>query len=246
LTRTRENFGFSARASRNLPWAGLFVLVREAASMITHTLAKPAPNIIGLAWDGTALWAGDWETCTLFRLDADGAVAARFPAPGRMVGMTFVDGTLISVIGDPETDDRSIHRFNSSSGSWDAGAIRCPDDTGSQLSWDGERLWLSQRYNKRVLRLTPDGSIEHEIKLPAEVTGIHWSGPVLWANMRFEKGASDVTRFAHEGASPERLERYASSFVSLAFDGSGFWMSDLRGPTIIKVLPPGLVSTGTS
>jgi hypothetical protein len=213
--------------------------------MITHTLPKPARNVVGLAWDGTALWAGDWETCTLFRLTADGAIGAQFAAPGRMVGMTFVDGTLFAVIGDRETDDRSIHRFNQSSGTWDAGALRCPDDTGSQLSWDGERLWLSQRYNKRVLRLSLQGSIEHEIEVPAEVTGIHWSGTALWTNLRFEKGASDITRFAHAGAAAERLERYPSSFVSLAFDGSGFWMSDLRGPTIIKASPPGLERAGT-
>jgi hypothetical protein len=214
--------------------------------MITHTLAKPAPNVVGLAWDGASLWAGDWETCMLFRLAADGAVQARFPAPGRMVGMTFVGGTLVAVVSDPETDDRSIHRFDPSSGSWDAGATRCPDDTGSQLSWDGERLWLSQRFNKRVLRLSLAGSIEHEIEMPAPVIGIHWSGPALWANLRFDKETSDITRFAHEGAPAERLERYPSSFVSLAFDGGGFWMSDLRGPRIIKASPPGLTSTGTS
>jgi len=214
--------------------------------MITHTIQKPAPNIVGLAWDGAALWAGDWETRTLFRLAADGAIQAKFPAPGRMVGMTFVDGTLVSVIADPETDNRSIHRFNPSAGSWDVSAMLCPDDTGSQLSWDGKSLWLSQRYNKRVLRLSAAGSIEHEIELPTEVTGIHWAGPALWTNLRFEKGTSDITRFSHEGAAAERLERYPSSFVSLAFDGSGFWLSDLRGPTIIKASPPGLEPAGTT
>jgi hypothetical protein len=214
--------------------------------MITHTLVKPAPNIVGLAWDGASLWAGDWETCTLFRLAADGAIQAQLAAPGRVVGMTFVDGTLFAVIADPGSDDRSIHRFNPSKGLWDDGPMRCPDDTGSQLSWDGERLWLSQRFNQRVLRLSASGSIEHEIEMPAPVIGIHWSGPTLWANLRFDKETSDVTRFAREGAPAERLERYPSSFVSLAFDGSGFWMSDLRGATIVKASPPGLVSTRTS
>jgi hypothetical protein len=214
--------------------------------MITHTLAKPAPSIIGLAWDGAALWAGDWETRTLFRLTADGATAAQFAAPGRMVGMTFVDGTLVAVISDPHTDDRSIHRFNPGSGTWEPGAMRCPDDTGSQLSWDRRHLWLSQRYNKRVLRLNAAGSIEHAIEMPAEVTGIHWSGPALWSNLRFEKGVSDITRFAQEGAAPERLERYPSSFVSLAFDGSGFWMSDLRGPTIVRASLPAQERSETS
>jgi sugar lactone lactonase YvrE len=214
--------------------------------MITHTLAKPAPSVVGLAWDGASLWAGDWETCTLFRLAADGAIQAQFAAPGRMVGMTFVDGTLLAVISDQESDDRSIHRFNPSDGSWETGATRCPDDTGSQLSWDGDRLWLSQRHNKRIVRLTPAGSVEHEIEMPAEVTGIHWSGPALWANLRFEKGVSDITRFVREGAPGERLERYLSGFVSLAFDGSGFWMSDLRGTTIVKASPPGLAPTRTS
>jgi len=205
--------------------------------MITHTLPKPAPNIVGLAWDGAALWAGDYNSCTLFRLAEDGTAAEQFAAPGRMVGMTFLGGTLVAVISDPNTDDRSIHRFNPARGEWDAAVLRCPDDTGSQLSWDGERLWLSQRYNKRVLRLASDGAVERVIDVPAEIIGIHWSGQSLWANLRIEKGTSDIVRFAREGAEPQSLGHYPSSFVSLAFDGEGFWMSDLRGPTIVRAVP---------
>jgi hypothetical protein len=205
--------------------------------MITHTLPKPAPNIVGLAWDGASLWAGDYDSSTLFRLAENGTAAARFAAPGRMVGMTFVGDDLVAVISDPASDNRSIHRFHTASERWDSSVLRCPDDTGSQLSWDGERLWLSQRANKRVLRLAADGTIEHTIDVPAEITGIHWSGPSLWANLRFEKGASDIVRFAREGAEAERLGHYPSSYVSLAYDGAGFWMSDLRGPTIVRAVP---------
>ena len=118
--------------------------------------------------------------------------------------------------------------------------MRCPDDTGSQLAWDGRHLWLSQRYHKRALRLADDGSIEQEFPLPAEVTGIYWSGPALWANLRMEKGASDIVRFANGPQTPELLEHYEQGLVSLAYDGSGFWMSDLRGTTLIKAAPPGL------
>src|SRR5215470_10964958 len=106
-TWTREILGFSPRPSRNLPWAGPLARAGEGASMITHTLQKPAPSIVGLAWDGVSLWAGDYNSGRLFRLAADGSIAAEFTAPGRVVGMTFVAGTLIAVISDPNSDDRS-------------------------------------------------------------------------------------------------------------------------------------------
>ncbi len=188
---------------------------------------------MGLAWDGRRLWAGDWETRSLMRLTAEGAIEERFDAPGRVVGMTYSDGVIYAVTSG-ENDDRSIHRFVPARGAWDDWRLRCPDDTGSQLSWDVTHLWLSQRYDKRALRLATDGTVEQTIDLPVQVTGIHWDGPTLWANLRFDKGTSDITRLSAGGQVLEKAEHHEQSFASLAFDGSGFWMSDLRGPTIVR------------
>src|SRR5215470_13868690 len=138
LNRARENAGFSAGPSRNLPWAGPSARAREGASMITHTLPKPAPNIVGLAWDGAALWAGDYNSCTLFRLAEDGTAAEQFAAPGRMVGMTFLGGTLVAVISDPNTGDRRVRGLGRTKAQWDAGVQRFRYHKRAQLSWDGK------------------------------------------------------------------------------------------------------------
>ncbi|HEV2908963.1 MAG TPA: hypothetical protein VGX02_06780 [Candidatus Eremiobacteraceae bacterium] len=208
--------------------------------MLTHTLSKLGRNLIGLTWDGDALWAGDWDSQTLLRLAADGSVEESFAAPGRPVGMTFRDGAITAVISDPENDDRSIHRFDLSRHKWSDESIRCPDDTGSHVSWDGRKLWLSQRYNKRVLQLGADGSVERAIEMPSEVVGIHWMGPTLWTNLRITKGASDIGRLDAGAEKPELVDHYDQGFVSLGYDGGGFWMSDLRGTTIARAAPPGL------
>ncbi len=55
--------------------------------MLTHTFSKLGRNFIGLAWDGEALWAGDWDSQTLLRLAANGSVGESYPAPGRPVGL---------------------------------------------------------------------------------------------------------------------------------------------------------------
>jgi len=208
--------------------------------MLTHTLSKLGRNLIGLAWDGDGLWAGDWDSQMLLRLGSDGSVEESFAAPGRPVGLTFRDGAITAVISDPETDDRSIHRFNTSRHAWSDESIRCPDDTGSHVSWDGGKLWLSQRYNKRVMQLGADGSVERTIEMPCEVVGIHWMGSTLWTNLRMSKGASDIGRLDPGAKKPELVDHYDQGFVSLGYDGGGFWMSDLRGTTIARAVPPGL------
>lgn len=37
--------------------------------MIVARKVKPAPATVGLAWDGTRLWAGDWEGRAIYMLD---------------------------------------------------------------------------------------------------------------------------------------------------------------------------------
>jgi len=205
--------------------------------VIVSEVPKPTAATVGLAWDGTRLWSGDWEERTIAALDPQCKVAATFAAPGRVYGLAFSDATLHAVIGHPESDDRSIHRFDTVTKSWEKRAFRCPDATGSHLAWDGGHLWLSQRYEKRLLQLHPDGTIKHTVDLPWEVTGFTWRGATAWLNVRPEKGRSSLAMLAPGADQPDVVEHFDGSLASLADDGSGFWMAQLRGTDILKCAP---------
>src|SRR5580693_1043709 len=103
-------------------------------------IPSPAPAPQALACDGEHLWLGSWETSRVYGIDAhQGRVFEEAPAPGRPVGAT--------VLGD---DLRFIRRYVPAHGFKSHEAVQCPDDTGSFLAFDGTRLWLSQRFLKRV------------------------------------------------------------------------------------------------
>ncbi len=203
---------------------------------------KPAPVTIGLAWDGAQVWAADWKTSAVLQLNDVQAVETRYDAPGQPIGLMYGGGHLLAVLADPTTDDRSIRWFDPQAQAWTDRVLRCPDDTGSYVFWDGARLWLSQRHLKRVFELRDDGSIGETIELPWEVTGFLWIGKDLWLSVRAEKDMTDVALLRPGMGAPELVERYEGSFVSLAYDGSGFWMSELRGEVIVKVSPAALIS----
>jgi hypothetical protein len=205
--------------------------------VIVDERPKPTARTIGLAWDGTRLWAGDWEECRIASLDAQGDVAASYAAPGRVYGLTFSDRLLRAVIGHSESDDRSIHTFDTATSAWEKKVLRCPDATGSQLAWDGGHLWLSQRYEKRLLQLHEDGTIKHVIELPWQVTGFTWRGATAWLNVRPDEGRSSLARLSPGGDRPDVVERFERSLASLADDGIGFWISELRGDNIFRCVP---------
>src|SRR5438445_13225723 len=162
--------------------------------MITTTRRKPSASTIGLAWDGSHMWAGDYEARSIFELDEAGAIVKTYAAPGKPVGFAFAEGRLAAVIGHPETDNRTIRFFDPSSHAWLDRVLRCPDDTGSQLAWDGGHLWLSERHNKLLLQLHADGTVKHSIDVPHEVTGFAWLGATVWLDLRVDKGVSEIAK----------------------------------------------------
>jgi len=203
--------------------------------MILSHHQKPALGVIGLAFDGTRLWAGDWEESAVYELDENLAIRASHPAPGRVYGMAFADDLLCAVIGRADSDDRSIHRFNTEHSSWEKQFFKCPDATGSHLAWDGGHLWLGQRYEKRVLQLHADGSVKHTVDLPWEVTGFTWRGATLWLNVRPQKGISSLATLAPGAGAPDVVGALDASLASLADDGAGFWTAELRGERILRI-----------
>ena len=65
----------------------------------------------------------------------------------------------------------SLRRFVPGHGFKSADAVPCPDDTGSQLGYDGDRLYVSQFYNRRILSLDDRGAVGTTIDVPHDICG---------------------------------------------------------------------------
>ncbi len=113
-------------------------------------LPSPAPRPQSLAFDGDKLWMGSIETSRLYAIDPLHwtVLEEDNSTPGLPWGMTVVGDELRVICGEGEDDDRVIRRFVPGHGFKTHDAVECPDKTGSQLSYDGSWLYVSQWYNQ--------------------------------------------------------------------------------------------------
>ncbi|HEV8023047.1 MAG TPA: hypothetical protein VGP41_17350, partial [Candidatus Lustribacter sp.] len=134
-------------------------------------LPSPAPRPQSIAFDGERLWMGSVETSRVYAIEPhQWTVLEETPAPGKPWGMTVVGDELRVLCGETVEDNRWIRRFVPGHGFKTQG-LACPDDTGSQLSYDGVRLYVSQWYNKRILGIDEEGAVVKTIALPRGVCG---------------------------------------------------------------------------
>ncbi len=135
-------------------------------------MPSPAPRPQSLAFDGETLWMGSIETCRIYGIDPiHWTVREETEAPGKPWGITVMGDELRVIIGEGSEDNRVIRRYVPGHGFKKDGAIACPDDTGSQLGFDGDRLYVSQWYNKRVISLDADGNTGSVIHSPHGICG---------------------------------------------------------------------------
>jgi hypothetical protein len=135
-------------------------------------MPSPAPRPQSLALDGDTLWMGSIETSRIYEIDLlHWTVRSETKAPGKPWGMTVMGDELRIMLGEGPDDTRIIRRFIPGHGFKTEGAIPAPDDTGSQLSYDGDRLYVSQWYNKRILSLDADGHVGTIIETPHQICG---------------------------------------------------------------------------
>jgi sugar lactone lactonase YvrE len=206
-------------------------------------LDAPCPRPQALAFDGTLLWIGSIATNRLYALDPHAwSLRDEFELPGKPWGMTVAGDELRVVLGAPETDDRSIVRVIPGHGVRADGAIPAPDGTGSQLSYDGERLYLSQWYLQRILALEDDGTITSTIALPHQICGQVIVGGRFYCLTTDDEDAHRyfITRVDARGAAPEILDLATLDFDAraLAFDGEHFWTNHREAnQTVAFVLP---------
>ena len=206
-------------------------------------LASPAPSPQSIAFDGTTLWMGSRDTKRVYALDPKtGAVREEATAPGTPWGMTVVGDELRVLCGEAPDDNRFIRRFVPGHGFKTSEALPCPDDTGSQLSFDGERLYVSQWYNKRILALDDAGYVGTRIDVPHGICG------QVVANACFYLVTTDaeetdeyfLTRVDARGERPQSddLARIGFPARGLAYDGERFWTNHRAANEIVAFKAP--------
>jgi hypothetical protein len=206
-------------------------------------LPSPAPKPQSLAFDGTLLWMGSRETCRIYAIDPRmWTVRSETPAPGTPWGMTVVGDELRVLCGEGDDDHRIIRRFVPWHGFKSGYAISCPDDTGSQLGFDGDRLYVSQWYNKRILSLDERGRVGSIIDVPHGICGQVVVQGRFYLVTTDDEETNDywLTRVDARGGTPkvEDIARIPFAARALAFDGERFWTNHREADQIVAFARP--------
>lgn len=204
-------------------------------------LPAPAPRPQALACDGTTMWMGSLETQRIYAIDTEHwTVGQEAQAPGKPYGMTVVGDELRVLCGLPENDDRYIYRFVPGHGFKELFA--CPEDTGSQLSYDGEFLYMSQWYKRRILEVDAQGNVLREIPLEHQICGQVIADGAFYAVTVEDETTTDywLTRVDARGDKVESkdLARIPFAARALAFDGERFWTNHRENHEIVAFAKP--------
>ncbi len=197
-------------------------------------LPSPAPTPQALACDGDHLWLGSWDAECVYGIErAHFTVFEEMNAPGKPVGMVSVGDELRVVISAGD-DNRTIRRYIPGHGFKDQDIIACPDDTGSFLAYDGACLWLSQRFNHRVLELDSKGAVRSEITTDTQILGIAWVDEQLYLSLWYGRnGGCKIGRASGDRSRVDLVASLPFAAVSLTHDGTHFWSNDPRATSIV-------------
>jgi len=196
-------------------------------------IPAPCPLPQSITWDGKHFWIGSKATKFVYQLSVK--VPEHGPwkaiweanAVGTPFGMVAVEGELRVLCGESHADHRVIRRCIPGRGfDWDS-SIPCPDDTGSQLSYDGKYLHISQWYNKRVLRIDREGTVLKSISSPHGICGQVIVGDFLYLATTDDENHGDywITRInlTDDSEPAEDIALIPFHARSLTHDGTHFW-----------------------
>lgn len=206
-------------------------------------LSSPAPRPQSLASDGTYLWMGSMETKKIYQIDPiEWKVLWQVDAPGTPFGIAVVGEELRVLCGETEEDFRIIRRCIPGHGFDTVFKLPCPDDTGSQLGYDGSKLHISQWYNKRVLALGEDGQVEEEFESPHGIAGQVIIGSKIYLATTDAEETDEyfLTRLdsSEEISKAEDIAAISFGARALAFDGENFWTNHREAHEIVCFQKP--------
>jgi hypothetical protein len=206
-------------------------------------LASPAPKPQALAWDGgTTLWMGSRETKRIYAINpTTWTVDWEAAAPGTVYGMAVMGKELRVLCGETD-DNRIIRRCIPREGFDTKFKLPCPNDTGSQLGFDGRRLFVSQWYPKKLIELGEDGRMGKTIDVPHEICGQVYAEGCFYLLTTDDETTNNywLTRFDPRTAVPkfEDIARIPFAGRALAFDGRNFWTNHREQNEIVSFARP--------
>jgi len=218
--------------------------MNQTLSPIEEVLRMPSPGPapMGIACDGTDIWVGSYESDRIYGMNAQqGTVFEEAQVPGATPFGMCVTGDALRVVCSDDEGDRTIRRYIMGK-DFKSDVIRCPDGTGSFIAYDGDRLYLSQRDNKRILELDEAGAVLRTIDVPAMPTGMVVVGGRFYLTTLPSKDSTDVRLACLDARKdqPEYHELAAIPFAArgLGFDGTKFWTVERESNTIIAFAKP--------
>lgn len=209
-------------------------------------LPSPAPLPQSLGFNGDTLWMGSRETRRMYAIDPQTwAARDEGEAPGTPWGLTIAGDELRVICGEGPDDNRFVRRFIPGRGWPSSGRFACPDDTGSYLGFDGDRLYITQWYRKQILTIDEAGTVGTIIGLPHEVCGCVVVEGRFFLVTTDDETTTDywLTRVDARGASPviADVARIGFAARSLAFDGERFWTNHRERHEIVAFAAADLV-----
>ena len=200
---------------------------------VVELLRVDAPTLRpqAIAFDGTSLWLGSVETERLYAVATNTwTVTDEISVPGKPWGMTIAGDELRVLLGETAEDHRTIYQVVPGHGLRKSTGIPCPDDTGSHLSYDGDRLFVSQWYKKRIVAIDENGTPGTIINLPHEICGQTIVNGCFYCITTDDEtsGKYFLTRVDARGEKPVSTDLLSISFNArgLAYDGERFWTND--------------------
>jgi hypothetical protein len=200
---------------------------------VVELLRVDAPTLRpqAIAFDGTNLWLGSIETERLYAVATNTwTVTDEIPVPGKPWGMTIAGDELRVLLGQTEEDHRTIFRVVPGHGVKTSSGIPCPGDTGSHLSYDGDSLYVSQWYNKKIVAIDDAGTPGTVVDLTHEVCGHTIVNGLFYCITTDDEtsGKYFLTRVDARGEKPVSTDLLSIPFNArgLAFDGERFWTND--------------------
>jgi hypothetical protein len=167
---------------------------------------------------------------TLHKIDVEKwKVVDELDPPGIVWAAVATNGAMHFTVGKGLNDDRYVYRY--SDGAFSR-LFACPDFTGSYLSYDGANLYLSQWYEKRILKYDEKGNVTCKIDIGAEICGHTFVNGTFYVlrgrENKDQPSKSEEWRIARFDLKQDRLQVEDLAAVpfaarSLTFDGERFW-----------------------
>lgn len=212
---------------------------------VVETSRRKAPfeKPQSVAFDGTSLWIGSIATNKVYRLNQQTLdVSYEVDAPGKPWGMAHAAHELRVICGEGSDDDRYVRRLLSERGFAGSDGFRCPEGTGSQLSFDGKQLFVSQWYNQRLLGLDERGNVTETIDVPHQICGQTYVDGAFYLVTTEDESTTDywITRVTRSSGKPrfEDVAHVPFAARALAFDGNLFWTNHREAGEIVSFRLP--------